>query len=161
MQEIVSEIFGIIRDCPELKGLWPANTPKDTIFFIEFCLVTGRLIPEYDESGHIQGFLFFSRSHYKEGIDYKRPDDGGKYVICPLLWVRPDKRKSGIIKRLIEKALNEGKDIYSGAEFLIYERMEKINHYRMIDFSKFRRRFLNGQRRRNRSYTATTVYATD
>lgn len=140
MPPLVSEVFEVLEG-PEFSGLWPEDGKEKKRKHIEFCFKSGLLTPLEDPKGSLAGFLIFYRGRFLDGILKARPDDGGPYVVCSVLWIRPDLRGGDTMRRLIRKAVKENREKILGAEKISFERLRRGTGDRKYNFPRFFRRF--------------------
>lgn len=141
MPPLLESVLAIIEDWETANGytLWPGDTLEEKRKFAAYCLDAGLLTLLEVPSGTLAGFLFFYRGPYLDGIDLKRPNDGGLYVKASVCWIRPDLRGTEVLKKLLKKAVFEGREKILGAEKLAFGRRNGPD--RIYDFPKFYRRF--------------------
>lgn len=159
MPPLVSEVFEVLEG-PEFSGLWPEDGKEKKRKHIEFCFKSGLLTPLEDSKGSLAGFLIFYRGRFLDGILKARPDDGGPFVVCSVLWIRPDLRGGDTMRRLIRKAVIENRDKILGAEILAFERLKKPGYFK-FNFPRFYRRAVYGVQKRVGNDTTTKCKSID
>lgn len=161
MPPLLTEVFEVLEG-PEFSGLWPEDGKEKKRKHIEFCFKSGLLTPLCDPQGRLAGFLLYYRGPFLDGIYKNRPDDGGEFIVCTVLWVRPDLRGGQTIKNLISKAVTENREKILGAEKISFERIQRGNGDRVYNFPKFFRRYFRyGKRRRDGNDTESIGTAID
>ena len=145
MPPLLESILAIVQDWEACNGypMWPGDTQEKKRKFAEFCLNSGFLTPLVESSGALAGFLFFYRGPFADGIDLKRPDNGGPFVVCDCVWIRTDLRGNGTaLRALFKKALRENREKVLGGEKLIFQRYRAGQYKeRRFNFPRFWRKF--------------------
>lgn len=139
----LEQVFAVVRDWSEREGfdLWPADDSEKKKKFVEFCFEHGLLTLLSDSQNRLEGFLFFYRQPNLDGLNMKRPEQSGRFLVCDVLWVRPDLRQGNTLKRLIKKAVIENKEKILGAEVLKIQKGKAGYKNYEFNFPKFFRRF--------------------
>lgn len=139
------EVFRVVRDWKKQHylgfDLWPADDLEKKRKHLKFCFDTGYLTLLTDSKDRLEGFLVFYRAPHFDGLDMNHAEPRGRYVVCEALWIKPDIRGTGALKRLIQKAVWENREKLQGAKTLVFHD-EKHNFEEMFfDFEKFSRKY--------------------
>jgi hypothetical protein len=122
------DVWNVIEDfrLPNGAELWPVDETSQKRDYILSCYKSGQ-ITLLVESNQLTGFLLFRR------VD--------KDLECDFLWIRPELRRRGVLKRLIHKAVSENRlKIYPSGR-LFFQKVREPLKTVSTDFKKFYRRF--------------------
>lgn len=97
-----------------------------------------------DPQGNLEGFLVSFRSWNGEPLDLKRPEEQtGNSVTVDNIWVRPDLRGRGALKRLIRFGLIRNRERNAGAEkiFIHWRQAPSGEVFKGYDYPRFFRKY--------------------
>ncbi len=142
---LLDAVYRVIMDWKKENSfdLWPDDTPEAKRRNIELCFQHKLITLLTDSKDQLEGFLIFYRDFQYQGMrpQTTRMLPQGPYVVSDVLWVRPDLRKSGTLRRLLKKAFREHREKVMGGEKIVLFR--KWNNYKEViyDFPKFFRKY--------------------